>query len=158
MKSSKSSIKPIMANFSAVSEVAWYEYAIRFCLGGAVTVAAGLMAQKYGPAAGGLFLAFPAIFPSSATLIEKHERERKAQQRLHGFRRARQAVAADAMGAAMGSLGLIVFAIVVWQFVAGRSAVLVIGAATAAWVATSGLIWIAWKRNWLPHFGSQKSP
>ena len=153
----KSSVKPIMADFSAVSEVAWYEYAIRFCLGGAVTVAAGLIAQKYGPAAGGLFLAFPAIFPSSATLIEKHERERKAEQGLSGVRRARQAVAADAMGAAMGSIGLIVFAIVICQFLAGRSAILVVGAATAAWVTTSGLVWIAWKRNWLPRFRPQRS-
>jgi hypothetical protein len=32
----------------------------------------GLIAARFGPVVGGLFLAFPAIFPASATLIEKH--------------------------------------------------------------------------------------
>jgi hypothetical protein len=49
---------------------------VRFALGGFATVAAGLVADLWGPAAGGLFLAFPAIFCATATLIEKHERER----------------------------------------------------------------------------------
>jgi hypothetical protein len=30
----------------------------------------GLLAKKFGSTVGGLFLAFPAIFPASATLIE----------------------------------------------------------------------------------------
>jgi hypothetical protein len=34
------------------------------------------------PVVGGLFLAFPAIFPASATLIEKHVRERKEKAGL----------------------------------------------------------------------------
>jgi len=33
---------------------------------------------------GGLFLAFPAILPASATLIERHEKEKKESLRLHG--------------------------------------------------------------------------
>ena len=37
----------------------------------------GVLAGHYGPVFGGLFLAFPAIFPASATLVEKHEREKK---------------------------------------------------------------------------------
>jgi hypothetical protein len=41
-------------------------------LGGVVTVVAGLLAKHYGPVFGGLFLAFPAIFPASATLVDKH--------------------------------------------------------------------------------------
>ena len=49
---------------------------MRFGLKGLATVVAGLVADTWGPAAGGLFLAFPAIFCASATLIEKHERER----------------------------------------------------------------------------------
>jgi hypothetical protein len=40
--------------------------------------------MEWGPAVVGLFLAFPAIFPASATLIEKHERQRKQRQGLTG--------------------------------------------------------------------------
>ena len=46
-------------------------------LGGVMTVVAGLIAARFGPVIGGLFLAFPAIFPATATLIEKHVLERK---------------------------------------------------------------------------------
>jgi Protein of unknown function (DUF3147) len=62
---------------SALGQTRWYEYLVRFVLGGAMTVVAGLIAARFGPVIGGLFLAFPAIFPASATLIEKHVRERK---------------------------------------------------------------------------------
>ena len=62
---------------SELRETRWYEYATRFLFGGAITAAAGIIAQKYGPTIGGLFLAFPAIFPASASLIEKHENEKK---------------------------------------------------------------------------------
>lgn len=57
---------------SALRRTRWYEYALRFFFGGAVTVGAGLIAKFYGPVFGGLFLAFPAIFPASATLVQKH--------------------------------------------------------------------------------------
>jgi Protein of unknown function (DUF3147) len=59
---------------STLRQTRWYEYLIRFGLGGAMTVVAGLIAARFGPVIGGLFLAFPAIFPASATLIEKHVR------------------------------------------------------------------------------------
>jgi hypothetical protein len=55
-------------------------------LGGAITVIAGLIAAHFG----GLFLAFPAIFPASATLIEKHARERKRKAGLRGTRRGKE--------------------------------------------------------------------
>jgi hypothetical protein len=77
-----------------------------------ITVATGMIAKKYGPGIGGLFLAFPAILPASATLIEKHEKQKKERLRMHGSTRARQAVAIDAAGAAIGSIGLLVFALV----------------------------------------------
>jgi uncharacterized protein DUF3147 len=65
----------VRAKVSALKQGHWYEYLVRFGLGGLATVVAGLVADTWGPAAGGLFLAFPAIFCASATLIEKHERE-----------------------------------------------------------------------------------
>jgi hypothetical protein len=67
----------ISANFSALRKTKWYEYAMRFLLGGTVTVVAGFLAKHYGLVFGGLFLAFPAIFPASATLADKHERQKK---------------------------------------------------------------------------------
>jgi Protein of unknown function (DUF3147) len=70
----------VRAKFSALKQSHWYEYVVRFALGGLATVGAGLVADIWGPAAGGLFLAFPAIFCASATLIEKHERERKKKR------------------------------------------------------------------------------
>jgi hypothetical protein len=90
---------------SALGKTKWYEYALRFAFGGAITVAAGLIANKWGPGVGGLFLAFPAIFPASATLIEKHEK--KNSNSLDGTVRGREAAGLDAAGAAIGSIGLI---------------------------------------------------
>ena len=75
---------------SHLKEGHWYEYAIRFVLGGLATVCAGLIAQSYGPLTGGLFLAFPAIFTASATIVEKHERQRKARQGLLGNERGKR--------------------------------------------------------------------
>lgn len=74
----------VRAKLSALKQGHWYEYLVRFALGGLATVVAGLVADIWGPAAGGLFLAFPAIFCASATLIEKHERERKEKKGLQG--------------------------------------------------------------------------
>ena len=74
----------VRAKFSALKQGHWYEYLVRFALGGLATVVAGVVADIWGPAAGGLFLAFPAIFCASATLIEKHERERKEKKGLKG--------------------------------------------------------------------------
>ena len=145
--------KPIAMKLSALTEVRWYEFAARFFFGGLITAVAGIIAKKYGASIGGVFLAFPAIFPASATLIEKHERERKAKRGLHGECRARQAVAADAAGAAMAAIGLAVFALVVWQGLPSLPSAATIVLATGAWASVSGLIWIAWKRNWFPHRG-----
>src|SRR5439155_16661236 len=93
-------------NWSALSQTRWYEYVLRFVLGGAATVVAGAIAQLFGPETGGLFLAFPAIFVASATLIEKHERERKQKLGLSGHRRGTEAAALDAAGAGLGSISL----------------------------------------------------
>ena len=69
-----------------------YEYLVRFAFGGTVTAVAGIIAKRFGPEIGGLFLAFPAILPASATLIEKHEMEKKngpANTALHAGERLR---------------------------------------------------------------------
>jgi hypothetical protein len=58
----------IRVDYSALKDIHWYEYAARFLFGGAITAVAAMIGSKYGPAVGGLFLAFPAIFPAGATL------------------------------------------------------------------------------------------
>ncbi len=126
---------------SALTQTKWNQYAVRFLFGGFITAVAGLVAKEYGPAVGGLLLAFPAIFPASATLIEKHEREKKEKEGLNGTIRGRLAAGVDAAGSAMGSLGLFLFAIVVWKFISGRPAWEVLLGATAAWALVSVCIW-----------------
>jgi hypothetical protein len=103
---------PVRISPSSLREGRWYEYLIRFALGGGATVLAGLVSSWYGAAAGGLFLAFPAIFCASATLIESHEIRRKREAGLAGERRGQEAAALDAAGAALGALGLLAFALV----------------------------------------------
>src|SRR5258708_20596742 len=104
----------VRIKWSALKQSRWYEFVLRFVLGGLATALAGAVAQFFGPEAGGLFLAFPAIFCASATLIEKHERERKQKLGLSGYRRGTDAAALDAAGAALGSIGLTVFGLSVW--------------------------------------------
>jgi hypothetical protein len=134
-------MSPIRVEFSAAFRTTWYEYAVRFFLGGLITVVAGLIAKKFGPAVGGLFLAFPAIFPASATLVDKHERQKKARRGLHGIVRGRLAAGLDARGAALGSIGLMVFALVVWRALGRGSLALVLFLAVAAWFTTSMTLW-----------------
>jgi succinate-acetate transporter protein len=102
-------------DISALKATKWYEYALRFLFGGAITVITGVLARRYGPVFGGLFLAFPAIFPASATLVEKHEREKKQRAGIAKTIRGREAAALDARGAAIGSIGLIGFAFTAWR-------------------------------------------
>jgi hypothetical protein len=131
---------------AALLESHWYEYAVRFGLGGAMTAVAGLIAARFGPVIGGLFLAFPAIFPASATLIEKHVRERKEKAGLRGARRGKEAAALDAVGAALGSFGLAAFGLVIWLMIALSPAwALILGA--AAWLIVATLAWHV--RRWL---------
>jgi hypothetical protein len=70
---------------------------------GAATVLTGTISSAFGASVGGLFLAFPAIFCASATLIEKHEIRRKRESGLSGRRRGREAAALDAAGAVLGA-------------------------------------------------------
>jgi Protein of unknown function (DUF3147) len=125
---------------SALRRTRWYEYMSRFVIGGATTAAAGLIAKEFGPGVGGLFLAFPAIFPATATLIEKHEKERKREAGGHGTVRGRKAAALDAAGAMRGAAGLLVFAAVLGKLLPHFpwAALLV---ATLAWLIVSMLAW-----------------
>jgi hypothetical protein len=120
------------------------EYLLRFLLGGGMTVIAELIAARLGPIVGGLFLALPAIFPASATLIEKHVRERKERAGLTGDRRGKEAAALDAAGAALGSLGLVAFGLVM-MIVLSPGGALLLG--SASWLGVAILAWQV--RRWL---------
>jgi hypothetical protein len=131
---------------SSVRETKWSEYATRFIFGGLVTLLAGLIADRYGPRIGGLFLAFPAIFPASASLIQKRQRQKKENAGLDGTQRGRLAAGIDAAGAAVGCLGLIAFATTAWKFLPCYPLWLVLTVATLAWAALSIAAWFARKR------------
>jgi len=136
----------ISIDLAGLKRTKWYEFAIRFLAGGLITALVGVIAKEFGPSVGGLFLAFPSIFPAAATLVESHEKKKKGRVGLDGETRGRQAAALDAAGAALGSIGLIAFAIIVWQGLPGHNSALVLASATLAWLAVSGLLWWLLKR------------
>jgi hypothetical protein len=103
------------------------EYALRFVFGAAVALGAAAIGDVYGPRLGGLFLAFPALLPAALTLIEREEGD--------------SAAADDARGAAMGSFGLLAFAVVVRVTAGTFSPWLTLGLALAAWVTVSASGW-----------------
>ena len=130
----------VHAKISALGQSRWYEYLLRFVLGGLVTLGAGVIADQWGPEVGGLFLAFPAIFCASATLIEKRERQRKSLRGLKGERRGTDAAALDASGAALGGIGMMAFALVVWLW-ASDLGLWVLPLAALIWLIVSVAAW-----------------
>jgi hypothetical protein len=131
---------------SSLRETKWSEYLTRFIFGGAVTLLAGVIADRFGPGIGGLFLAFPAIFPASASLIQKHQRQKKERAGLDGNRRGRLAAGIDAAGATIGCLGLMAFAATAWRLLSRYPLWLVLIIATLAWTALSITAWFMRKR------------
>lgn len=120
---------------------------MRFVFGGAATVLAGLVAKHFGPGAGGLFLAFPAIFPATATLIESHEKERKAKIGRDGRNRGRMVASIDASAAARGCFGLAGFAAVLWLLLPRHNAALTLIAALIVWIGVSVGLWEVRRRR-----------
>jgi len=53
----------VRLELSVLRGTSWREHLLRFALGGAATVVAGLIAAGFGPFVGGLFLALPPSFP-----------------------------------------------------------------------------------------------
>jgi uncharacterized membrane protein (GlpM family) len=128
-----SRFETIKADPSCLRKTSWREYAVRFAFGGLVTALAGFLGTTYGPAVGGLFLAFPAILPASLTLVKKHEGE--------------EAAGDDAAGAVAGSIGLIVFGALVWALAAHLAAWGLLLLATIAWLVVSVMVWLLGQRT-----------
>ena len=135
----------VQCKLSAIKGILLHEWITRFLFGGAVCVFAGLMSKWFGPKIGGLFLAFPAIFPAGACLVEAHERKHKARAGFDGTQRGRTVAGIDAAGAAMGCFGLAGFAVVCWLCLPRLHPAGVFALATAAWVVLAVAVW--WLRK-----------
>lgn len=131
----------IHIHLASLKQTNWHEYLTRFFLGGAITVATGLIAKHFGPVVGGLFLAFPAILPSGATLIDKHERDKKRRAGIPHTIRGRLAAALDARGAAVGSIALAAFGFLIWQCLPHHNAAVILITAVSAWLVLAVVLW-----------------
>jgi hypothetical protein len=96
---------------------------IRFGFGAGVSAVAGVVAAVFGPRPGGVFLAFPAILLASLTLVAKEAGKSQARD--------------DARGAALGTLGLIAFALVVAVAATRWPLWATLTIATVAWVVVA---------------------
>jgi len=103
------------------------DLALRFAFGVAVSVVAAIVTLAFGSRAGGLFLAFPAILPASLTLIEKKEGQHQAE--------------GDAVGAIIGAVALVVFALTAWALFTRIRGGAVEAVALAVWLAVSVLLY-----------------
>ncbi len=131
MKSTPAADKKVQVRPEQLRQTKWREYLIRFVFGGLITALAGFIAGKYGPVIGGLFLAFPAILPASATLIEKHSGKDKAKD--------------DTSGAAFGAAGLLTFGAAVWLLSTRLPPPWVLAIAFVAWLAVGTGVWYTWQ-------------
>ena len=105
------------------------DYALRFAFGALIALVAGLIGTALGPKAGGVFLGFPAILPASLTLIQRKE----------GHERA----AVDSVGAVLGAVAMIVFALLVaWNVARWGVVPSVVGALVVWLVVAAGLYFL----------------
>lgn len=115
-----------------VERSSWKEYAVRFLFGGIITAVVGVLGKMFGPSVAGLFLAFPAILPASLTLVASHDGTKAAGD--------------DALGAAAGSVGLVLFGLVVWLTATHAPAYLVLAAASVLWLVAGVSVWWFFRR------------
>jgi hypothetical protein len=127
--------------FDSLKETKPQEYISRFVFGGAVTVAAGLISEHYGPVVGGLFLAFPGIFPAGISLVEKHKRLREQNEGKIGVLAGRAEASVEAAGASIGAIGLIGFATVLWRGLPAHTLLPTMMAAFVMWAGLSMIFW-----------------
>jgi hypothetical protein len=139
----------VSLHLPGIKRAKWHEWVLRFVLGGAVTVATGLIAHRYGPVFGGLFLAFPSIFPAGVMVIEKHETEKKRKAGFEDPASGRKAAALEARGAIAGAAGLAAFALLVWLALPTSKPAVVLAAASALWLSVALLLWWLEKKHFL---------
>ena len=143
----------IQARLESLQGIKPHEWLVRFFFGGAVCVMAGLVAKRFGPEIGGLFLAFPAILPAGASMVEAHEKRHKARVGMDGTNRGRVVAGLDAAGAALGCFGLAGFAVVCWLVLPRMETAAVLGMATLAWLILAVAAWLLRKGRIFRHRG-----
>jgi hypothetical protein len=99
------------------------ELLIRFVLGAAVSIVAGILSKAVDARFGGAFLAFPSILPASLTLVQQKEGTRRADR--------------NAIGAVLGAAGLVGFAMIGEAAFGHLQPAIVILLAVAGWTAGS---------------------
>lgn len=100
---------------------------IRFAAGALASLLAALVSAFFGSKTAGPLLALPAILIASLTLIAGED----------GLRAAIE----DSRGAVLGGIGLVAFAVVVWQGFGHLATWLVLVLATVAWAVVSLLLY-----------------
>ena len=136
----------VKVDLSPLRTTKWHEYAVRFLLGGLITAIAGMIAKRFGPSIGGIFLAFPAIFPATATLAEKLETERKQKCGISGKRRGQHAAGIEAAGSAIGAIGLLAFAVGFWSLAERLTPWVLFLITGIIWAVVSAMLWYLRKR------------
>lgn len=106
----------------------WPQLGIRAVFGGGIALGAGLVGMRFGPLAGGLFLAFPAVLPAALTLLEKKDGDAVTD--------------VDAVGAISGALGMVAFAVVLFALGGGHPHLGLV-AASATWIVVALSLFIA---------------
>ena len=148
----------VQAKLESIKGIQPHEWAMRFLFGGVVCVIAGLVAKRFGPEIGGLFLAFPAILPAGACLVEAHEKKHKARVGLDGTMRGRVVAGLDSAGAALGCFGLAGFAIICWLGLPRMSTAAVLLLATLAWLGLAVSAWLLRKSRLLRRARGRRTP
>jgi hypothetical protein len=146
------------ARFAAIKGILPHEWALRFVFGGLCCVGAGLIARRFGPSIGGLFLAFPAIFPAGASLVEAHEEKHKRRAGFDGTNRGRVVASIDAAGASIGCIGLAGFALVFWLCLPRLDTWVVLVLASFVWLLLSIAFWLLRKSRLLRRHGAGIDP
>ena len=137
----------VRIRLAALKDIKPREIALRFLFGGACSLAAYEISQRFGPVIGGLFLAFPAIFPASVSLVEKHHRENVQAAGGDGVAEGRLAASMDAAGASIGCVGLMGFALVAWRELPLQTAGLVLAESLLAWAVLAAGFWLYRRRS-----------
>lgn len=112
----------------ALGQVKTRDYLIRFAFGAVISICAALVSSAAGARFGGLFLAFPAILPASLTLLQEDDGTRDADR--------------NAIGAVLGGVALVCFAVAGEGLFGRIPAVAVLVSALIVWLAAAtGLYW-----------------
>ena len=103
------------------------DYLTRFGFGAGIALVAGIAGMLFGPVVGGVLLGFPAILPASLTLIAKKE--------------GREEASIDSLGAVLGAVAMVAFAVVVSVWVTRWGVVPTLGAALVVWIVVAGSLY-----------------